>query len=138
MKIYLASPFFNDREIDFLSRAEKILRQRGLEVYSPREHENREEKYTQGWAENVFKMDITAIQNADITVAMYDGNYSDSGTAWECGYTYGLNKPLIAVHIGKKANLMIFRSARANISIDELATYDFESLPTKEYVGDMI
>ncbi len=138
MKVYLASPFFNEKEIEFVSKAEKLLRQRGYEVYSPREHENREEKYTKGWAETVFKMDINAIQEADITVALYDGNYSDSGTAWECGYTYGLKKPLVAVHLGEKANLMIFESARANISIDEIKTYDFENLPKKDYAGDMI
>lgn len=112
MKIYLASPFFNNEEIAFLSKAEEVLRGRGFEVYSPREHEACEEKYTADWAEAVFQMDITAIQNADVTVALYHGDYSDSGTAWECGYTCGLNKPLVAVHTGEKANLMVFCKRR--------------------------
>ena len=90
MKVYLASPFFNNEEIRNVATAEEILRRKGLDVYSPREHEDRAEAGTREWSENIFAMDVTAIKEADIVVMLYYGNYSDSGTAWECGYAFGL------------------------------------------------
>ena len=44
MKIYLASPFFNDNEIANIHRAAEILKAKGHEVFVPMEHdvENRE------------------------------------------------------------------------------------------------
>ena len=44
MKIYLASPFFNEDELNDVIRAEKILLGRGFEVFSPRLHEVRTDK----------------------------------------------------------------------------------------------
>ena len=41
-KIYIASPFFNDRECEVLSEVETLLKSRDLDVYSPREHEERD------------------------------------------------------------------------------------------------
>ena len=41
MKIYLASPFFTDEETLVVATVENILRRRGYEVFSPREHEVR-------------------------------------------------------------------------------------------------
>ena len=42
--IYLASPFFNEFELECVKRAEKILSDRGFELFSPRLHEVRENK----------------------------------------------------------------------------------------------
>lgn len=42
IKIYLASPFFNDKECSILTEVERILREKELNVFSPREHEVRE------------------------------------------------------------------------------------------------
>lgn len=72
---------------------------------------------------------------ADYVVMLYYGNYSDSGTAWECGYAYATNTPVIVVHLGTDSNLMIHESAHANIRIDDLETYDFNTMPASEYTG---
>ena len=141
MKIYLASPFFNDNENLFVFLAECILRDRGFGVFSPRENEVREgaEVGTPTWAYETFNRDVEAIDNCDAVVMLYHGNYSDSGTAWECGYAFATNKPVIAVHIWEEeiSNLMVHCSALANITIEELETYDFENMPEKIYTGAM-
>ena len=138
MKIYLASPFFNEEENAWVENAEKILRNRGFDVYSPREHEVRDTDAvgTPKWARDTFRHDVHAIDESDCVVMLYHGNYSDSGTAWECGYAYGW-RPIVCVQIGDLSNLMVHCSAIANITLEELKTYDFEEMPWIEYTGAM-
>lgn len=134
--IYIAGPFFNDNEREILTRVESVLRNRGFEVFSPREHEVRDEEPGSGnWCTKVFELDRKAIEECETVVAVYHGNYSDSGTAWECGFAYGLGKKLIVVHCGNDANLMVHVSADANITIDELETIDLKCIPEKKYGG---
>ena len=128
-KIYLASPFFNEEENAWVENAEKILRDRGFDVYSPREHEIREGNI-QKWAQFNFNADVNAIRDCDCVVMLYHGNYSDSGTAWECGYAY-------AMAIGDLSNLMVHCSAVANIKLTDLIDYDFEKMPRILYEGAM-
>ena len=40
----------------------------------------------------MFFADIQAIQDCDEVWVLNFGMYSDSGTAWECGYAYGIGK----------------------------------------------
>ena len=138
-KIYLASPFFNEEENAWVENAENILRDRGFDVFSPRENEVRDTDVvgTIGWAYDTFYHDVKAIDNCDVVVILYHGNYSDSGTAWECGYAYAINKPVVCVQIGDLSNLMVHCSAVANITLEELKTYDFEKMPWIDYTGDM-
>ena len=139
MNIYLASPFFNEEENCWVENAENILRNRGLDVFSPRENEVRDTDKvgTIGWAYDTFWNDVHAIDNSDCVVMLYHGNYSDSGTAWECGYAYAMDKPVICVQIGDVSNLMVHCSAIANITLEELKTYDFEKMPWIDYEGAM-
>ena len=140
MKIYLASPFFSEEELADVTRAEKILMGRGFEVFSPRLHEVRTDKNAEPerWSRETFEMDRENIDLCDCVVMLYRGAYSDSGTAWEAGYACGTGKPVVAVHVvGESSNLMIHESACANITLDELETYDFNALPHKAYEGKM-
>lgn len=145
VKIYIASPFFNETECDNLSKAERILESRGLLVFSPRRHEVRNE-ITRGqawWSKETFMNDKRFIDWADAVVALYYGCYSDSGTAWECGYAYGTNTPVVVVHLGSDSangsNLMIHEGCHTNLmSLDELKDFDFERmLPVKPFSGKM-
>ena len=137
--IYLASPFFNDFELECVKRAEEILLGRGFELFSPRLHEVREnkEENLSLWAQKTFEMDRDNIDRADCMVMLCHGGYSDSGTAWECGYAYGTNTPVVVVHIGKDSNLMVHEGCHSNITLDELETYDFIKMPAKQYEGKM-
>ena len=139
--IYLASPFFNEFELECVKRAEKILTDRGFELFSPRLHEVRENKdeNLSLWAQKTFEMDRDNIDRADYMVMLYHGGYSDSGTAWECGYACGKGIPVIVVHIDEAAdsNIMISESCNANISLDELETYDIDAMPKTAYKGKL-
>jgi nucleoside 2-deoxyribosyltransferase len=138
-RVYLASPFFNDVEIENLSKAEKILREKGLYVFSPREHEVREGNVgNPAWSLATFTNDIRGIDSCEYVVALYYGNYSDSGTAWEIGYAFATNKPVIVVHFGDSSNLMIHEGCHSNLmSLQELSEYDFETLDRSRYTGKM-
>lgn len=127
--IYLASPFFNHIELKYVKQVEKILRDRNFTVFSPREQEIRTD--TPNWDNECFIGDVKAIMDSDAVVVLYSGNYSDSGTAWECGFAYALEKPVFVVHVGgefETSNLMIHQGCIANLTLDDLATIDFNSI----------
>ena len=141
MRVYLAGPFFHAAEIKNIEYAERVLAERGLEFFSPMRHEVRDEDPgTTAWARKIFAMDRDAIGKADVVVALYYGNYSDSGTAWECGYACALGKSVVLVHADETAdaNIMMHCGCLANITLRELAEYDFETLPAREYTGRML
>ena len=96
MRIYLASPMFTEYEREKVKAVAEWLRNKNHEVYVPMEHsiENAWDYSNAEWAKKVFDEDIKAIQECDKVWCIYYGLYSDSGTAWECGYAYALNKPI--------------------------------------------
>ena len=94
MKIYLASPWFKNNERVMYSQILNKMREQGHEVYAPIEHEisNAWDLSNAEWGKQVFFADIQAIQECDEVWVLNFGMYSDSGTAWECGYAYGIGK----------------------------------------------
>lgn len=114
MKIYLASPLFTAYEKMGVMYAANSLRHQGHEVYVPMEHQikNAWNYANHEWAKQVFEEDVKALREADAVYCIYYGLYSDSGTAWECGFAYALGKP---VHLIDKSNkevsLMIVNGA---------------------------
>ncbi len=138
-KIYIASPFFCEEETTVLSKVEKNLKERGYDVFSPREHEVREGNVGKPeWSKATFINDKNAIDWCDVVVMLYFGNYSDSGTAWECGYAFATNKPVIVVQLGESSNLMIHEGSHSNVlGLEELFTYNFETMPKYAFKGKM-
>lgn len=136
-KIYLASPFFNEGEIERMERVLTILRNKGLDVFAPYEHQNKHLEFgTKEWRDATFRGDMQAIYDCDVIVAIVSqGNYSDSGTTFEIGTGYILEKDLVIVNLSdKEVNLMIADSLDAYISsYEELEQYDFDKIPKKTY-----
>ena len=139
MRIYIASPFFNEKECEALGEAERILKGRGFHVFSPREHEVREGNVGKpDWSKATFLNDKAGIDWCEAVVMLYWGNYSDSGTAWECGYAYATCKPVIVVQLGEASNLMIHEGSHTNLySVQELEEYDFDMMPRTQFEGKM-
>lgn len=138
VKIYLASPFFNELEVEKVKQVSEILDNKGLVVFSPMENQMEHlEGGTRHWSIETFINDKKFIDSCDVVVAIYHGNYSDSGTAWEMGYAYGINKPVITIHVGNNSNLMVHEGSHANLTLDELKLYDFDMLGSKTYTGEM-
>ncbi len=107
MKVYLASPFFNEREkriYNFIIRS--IRKQEGIDLFVPQEHTipNAWDLPNHLWAESVFAVDLLALQQCDVVVVINYGMYSDSGTAWECGYAYATGKKIINVLVDTHTN----------------------------------
>lgn len=138
-KVYLASPFFDDAELERVNKVKEILDSKGLEVFSPKEHQNEHLEFGSiEWRKATFENDVKHIDWCDAVVAIIcKGNYDDSGTAWELGYAYATNKPVVLVNItGETINLMIADSIHALItSYDELKEYDFEKMEKKPYLN---
>ena len=138
-KVYLASPFFDDAELERVDKVKEILDSKGLEVFSPKEHQNEHLEFGSiEWRKATFENDVKHIDWCDVVVAIIcKGNYDDSGTAWELGYAYATNKPVVLVNItGETINLMIADSIHALIiSYDELKEYDFEKMEKKPYLN---
>jgi nucleoside 2-deoxyribosyltransferase len=137
-RVYLASPFFNEMEIETVKKVAEILKSKGLEVFEPMENQMEGlEAGKRHWSIETFMNDVKFIKWSEIVVAVYHGNYSDSGTAWEMGYAYATDKPVITVHVGDSSNLMVHEGSHANLTIDQLKDYDFEKLPSSFYEGVM-
>ena len=77
IKIYLAGPFFNEKERHLVETAALILRNQGYEVIVPMEHfiENGEKLTNEEWAREVFDYDVEQIRNADCILAIYHACY---------------------------------------------------------------
>lgn len=102
MKLYLASPFFNEIQRENVKTMAAKLRDLGFDVYVPMEHdvEDAWEKPNHIWAKEVFEADVAAIQAANIVVALIYGMTDDAGTAWEIGYAYGIGKSVYPIPFG--------------------------------------
>lgn len=136
MKIYLASPFFNELEINYYEKVLNILEKKNLQIYAPLKNEISRENKTKGqWATQTFNKDIEEIKKADAVVMLFYGLYSDSGTSWECGFAYATKKPVIVVHLHEgKSNCMINCGSYTNLrGLKELENYDFDKMPIYNY-----
>ena len=98
-KIYIASPLFTKQEQDKIDTAVRILRNRGFSVFSPKDHQipNAWKMRNEDWAHQVFYADKTALDEAEIVVALDYGYTADSGTSWEIGYAYAKNKYVVVI-----------------------------------------
>ena len=124
MKVYLASPFFNERENEIYEKVIAELRSEGHDVFVPKEHTipNAWALPNAVWGENVFAVDILGIQKCDVVVVLNFGMYSDSGTAWECGYAYALGKKVVNVLCGddNTYSLMMLNGCNTYVKIDSI------------------
>lgn len=99
MKVYLASPFFNDKEKAEKEKVRQRLISLGYEVIDPQnsDHISSWELNNNDWAKNVFIKDGKFITEADAVVAIDWGLYGDCGTACEVGIASVLEKPILII-----------------------------------------
>ena len=96
--IYIAGPFFTDKERAFLKIVIESVKEicPNEELFIPMEHfiSDGENLSNNEWAEAVFKTKVEALNKCNRVVAAYLGLRSDTGTAWEIGYAYAKNIPV--------------------------------------------
>lgn len=133
MKIYLAGPLFTTPERTWNDALAARLESAGHEVHVPHLHPAADKT-----AEAIFRNDLGGLDLADAVVAIMDGPDPDSGTAWECGYAYGVGKPVVLIRTDMRAsgdtadmpfNAMLVGAADAHIELP---------LATPEQAGDAV
>lgn len=90
---YLASPFFNEDQIEREERIKNLLRTYGYKVYSPREHGVVGNLSDSVAVQETFNSNIEAINDSKKVLAITDRK--DMGTIWEAGYAYGKRIPIV-------------------------------------------
>ena len=117
MKIYIAGPFFTKEECHELEEMIQYVRELypNSELFIPKEHfiPDGETMPNDVWAKKVFDMDVQELDDADLVFALYLGHYSDTGTAWEIGYAYAREIPVLLYcpKINSDVSIMPFQSA---------------------------
>ena len=139
MRIYLASPFFNNEELAVYRKVIHQLRTAGHEVYVPQEHsiEGAWDMSNANWARAVYREDISAIDDCECVMVLNFGMYSDSGTAWEAGYAVGLGKMVVQVLCGDENttySLMMFNGCTKVINLCDVEYWDKVSSVKKDKV----
>ena len=104
IKIYIAGPLFNAHERNYLELIASELEGSGYKCFLPHrdqsgidESELEGTHMSQGIKDKIFNADLTALREADLTVALITGQDIDSGTAAEIGFTYANNRSIIAI-----------------------------------------
>lgn len=138
--IYVAGPLFSQAEREFLERMVDILaKTSGLsargDFFLP--HRDGGELGKGPTRLDIFNLDINNLNNADIVVALLDGQDVDSGTCIELGYAYANNKKIFGIitdfrscctnhHELERPNLMVWGVCEEGITLfhhlEELAS----------------
>lgn len=118
IKLYLASPWFNEEQDEREKRVKNRLRELGFEVFSPREEVTLTSNASEFDQQEAFEKDVNGIIDSDAVFAITNGK--DMGTIWECGFACGFSYlssdtqkiPVIyfAENLNGPFNLMLARS----------------------------
>ncbi len=126
-RIYLAAPLFSTAERTYNATLSDLLEQHLFEVFLPQEAGDDTDTRMKREQARIFSKNKDDLDRADIVVAVIDGADADSGTAWEMGYAYAHNKPVIAVRtdfrrVGthEQVNLMLEESSKVVSNTIEL------------------
>ena len=142
MKVYFASPFFNEEQVEREERLKKALRDLGFEVFSPKEASKLNPNSNLKEQKETFEMNLKNIDDCDILFGVTDGK--DMGTIWEAGFAYGINKPVVyfAETLGDNPfNLMLAQSgldvftSQEQVNVGSLC--NILNCSTREYRGDI-
>lgn len=126
--VYLAAPLWTAEQKKRITSLAEVLRREGYSVFVPMEHEidNAWDMPQHEWSKKVFDTDIEAIRNSAAVVAIYNGLYSDSGTAFEIGYAHALGKDIYVVPYleTKEVSLMIKNAVKNPGLFDEVGVIE--------------
>ncbi len=87
MRVYIAAALFGQAEREFNEKVRDTLSREGFEVFLPQE----------GCNQNVFDCCIENLEKSDAVLAVFDGAQVDDGTAFECGYAFAKNIPVVGL-----------------------------------------
>ena len=124
MKIYLAGPFFNEKQLKTIQLIEKEFDKHGFDYFSPRKgggsiaHLPPEEKRKE--SKRIYESNVEEMVKANILFAVVDGR--DKGTVYEMGYfkclTVATPKPRYSITYTNEnfgLNIMLKESVDAHV-----------------------
>ena len=130
--IYIAAPFFNAKQVDFVMAIENILEEYDMQYFSPRsfgiiQNLSKEQKAVR--IKEIYECNVEKICESDTIIAVIDD--LDTGTIWEMGYGTALDMDIISIsNHNYGLNVMLANSARRHLK-------DVEDIPNavanKEY-----
>lgn len=147
--IYLASTWFDDTPNTYNDQLKRLdLAKQALGdnetvnyIYAPNEHQSPiKPTFGEEWQKETFRMDVDNVHDCDVVVTLLDYNTNgstDDGMAFEIGYAYAHNIPIVAVkiHHDGMMNLMIANSIVAFLDgFDELRNYNFNLLRAQQHM----
>ncbi len=151
--VYQAGGFFSDFQCRLLSNGKKALIDNPTvdfdNSYVPLEHQYKgldvdshpELMQDQEWQAGTYLGDISGISGTDLVVAFIDPDEVDPGTTFEMGYGMAIHKPVVVVIPDKsegevtELNLMVAKGCTQVITMSEVATFNFNLIPAKPYLG---
>jgi len=124
--IYIAGPLFDEGERWWIEQVDAAVAGTGRNTFLP--HRDNPPK-TADNVRAIFENNCAAIDRAPLVVASLNGITTDDGTAWEIGYAFAAETPIVGIHTDWRrrfddecVNLMIEESLVAlTHSLDELA-----------------
>lgn len=126
-RLYVAGPLFDEGERWFQERLDALAVECGYETFLP--HRDNPDKTVETTGV-IFRNNAAAIDDCSVVLANLNGVMTDDGTAWEIGYAYARNKPIVGLHTDWRmrfeheiVNLMLEYSLDHLVrSLDELRT----------------
>lgn len=125
MKSYIAGPLCMKEERDFLERIDTICKNLGIKTFLPH-------RDCGLWKEGknikkIAKGDLKGFENCDFLIASLNGFNIGAGTAWEMGYAFAKEIPVIAIKTDRKKeesideiSAIIYGNTRIVDSLSEL------------------
>jgi len=100
LKVYVAGPLCMEEERKFLEKIDKLCKKLGLSTFLPHRDCGLWEKITD--AKKIASGDLKGFDNCDFLIAVLNGFNVGAGTAWEMGYAYAKEIPIIAIKTDRK------------------------------------
>lgn len=139
MRVYLASPFFNEKQLKRVVVVEEILRKNGIEFHSPRSvgvlkdmsHEERMARM-----KDVFDSNLKEMDNSTHMIQIVDDR--DTGTIYEGGYFVASGKPVVMLADDIKFVSVMLAMGASSICTDKTKLLNALSGNYSEKIGDTI
>lgn len=127
-KVYLASPWFSDEQLERCEYVRDSLKSKGFEVFSPKDENLANPNSSKNWRAEVFLANVEHVKTSSFVLAITDGK--DMGTIFEAGLSYAYNKPLVyfAETLGdNQFNLMLAESGNHVITSRDQLDSDLDN-----------
>lgn len=134
MDVYLAAPIvgITDEQRNMIETVKSRLGVDGVSLHVPGDKKipNAWGMTQDEWARCVFTNDVLTISSCDWVVVCDFGRHLTAGTAWECGYAFGIGRKVLLIEMdgGDDHSLMLRGCSTNYCTYDELVNSDISEL----------